>query len=119
MEDIQGMTKFYESPLGQRMVKEMPDVSRESQTAGMQMDQKVAMDVLRSMSAEYPQLKQMLPPDPSKPAPAHIAAPSLAPAPGARRTPPATPPPPGASAKANSAAAVIRFWRRLPKERCQ
>ena len=39
IEDIQGVTKFYESPLGQLMVKEMPDVSREAQTAGMQMDQ--------------------------------------------------------------------------------
>jgi uncharacterized protein len=90
MEDIQGVTKFYESPLGQRMVKEMPDVSKESQTAGMQMDQKVAMQVLWGMEDEYPQLKQLLPPDPSKPAPA--PAPSLAPAPGSSATPPATPP---------------------------
>jgi hypothetical protein len=90
MEDIQAITKFYESPVGQRAVKEMPDVSRESQTAGMQMDQKVAMKVLWGMEDEYPQLKQLLPPDPSKPAPA--PAPSLAPAPGSSATPPATPP---------------------------
>jgi uncharacterized protein len=91
LEDIQGATKFYESPIGQRMVKEMPDVSRESQTAGMQMDQKIVMQVLWGMADEYPQLKQMLPPDPSKPAPA--PAPSAAPAPGSSATPPATPPP--------------------------
>jgi uncharacterized protein len=91
LEDIQAMTKFYESPVGQQMVKEMPDVSRESQTAGMQMDQKVAMQVLWGMEDDYPQLKQILPPDPSKPAPA--PAPSLAPAPGSPATPPATPPP--------------------------
>ena len=91
LEDIQAMTKFYESPVGQQMVKEMPDVSRESQTAGMQMDQKVAMQVLWGMEDDYPQLKQILPPDPSKPAPA--PAPSLAPAPGSSATPPATPPP--------------------------
>jgi uncharacterized protein len=91
LEDIQVITKFYESPIGQRMVKEMPDVSRESQTAGMQMDQKIVMQVLWGMSDEYPQLKQMLPPDPSKPAPA--PAPSAAPAPGSSATPPATPPP--------------------------
>ena len=90
LEDIQAMTKFYESPVGQQMVKEMPDVSRETQTAGMQMDQKVAMQVLWGMEDEYPQLKQILPPDPSKPAPA--PAPSLAPAPGSPATPPATPP---------------------------
>jgi hypothetical protein len=91
LEDIQGATKFYESPIGQRMVKEMPDVSRESQTAGMQMDQKVVMQVLYGMADDYPQLKQMLPPDPSKPAPA--PAPSAAPAPGSSAAPPATPPP--------------------------
>jgi hypothetical protein len=91
LDDIQGATKFYESPIGQRMVKEMPDVSRESQTAGMQMDQKIVMQVLWGMADEYPQLKQMLPPDPSKPAPA--PAPSAAPAPGSSATPPATPPP--------------------------
>src|SRR6202522_1224172 len=91
LEDIQGATKFYESPIGQRMVKEMPDVSRESQTAGMQMDQKVVMQVLYGMADDYPQIKPLLPPDPSKPAPA--PAPSAAPAPGSSATPPATPPP--------------------------
>ncbi|HEX2775727.1 MAG TPA: DUF2059 domain-containing protein [Candidatus Acidoferrales bacterium] len=91
MEDIQGITKFYESPVGQQMVKEMPDVSRDAQNVGMQMDQKVAMQVLWGMEDEYPQLKQVLPPDPSKPAPA--PAPSAAPAPGPSATPPATPPP--------------------------
>src|SRR5580704_2494060 len=87
LEDIQGVTKFYESPLGQRMVKEMPDVTRESQTAGMQIDQKVVIEVLRGMSDEYPQLKQMLPPDPAHPAPAPNAGPAPTPAPGTSATP--------------------------------
>jgi hypothetical protein len=83
MEDIQSLTKFYESPLGQRVVKTMPEVAQESQTAGAQIDQKAAIATLRSMSDEYPQLKQMLPPDPSAPAPAPNAAPTpnAAPAP--------------------------------------
>src|ERR1700689_5300715 len=87
IEDIQGVTKFYESPLGQLMVKEMPDVARESQTAGMQIDQKVVIEVLRGMSDEYPQLKQMLPPDPTHPAPAPNAGPTPTPAPGTSATP--------------------------------
>jgi hypothetical protein len=87
LEDIQGVTKFYESPIGQRMVKEMPDVARESQTAGMQIDQKVVIEVLRGMSDEYPQLKQMLPPDPAHPAPAPNAGPTPTPAPGTSATP--------------------------------
>ena len=85
LEDIQGITKFYESPVGQRMVKEMPDVARDSQDVGMEIDKKVVVDVLRGMSDEYPQLKQMLPPDPEHPAPAPSAA---APAPGTKPTPP-------------------------------
>ena len=101
VEDIQGITKFYESPVGQRMVKEMPDVVRDSQDVGMEMDQKVVVAVLRGMSDEYPQLKQMLPPDPDHPAPAPSAAPlpcissprnprapNSNPAPGAKPTPP-------------------------------
>jgi hypothetical protein len=72
------------------MVKEMPDVARESQSVGMQMDQKVVIDVLRGMSDEYPQLKQMLPPDPEHPAPAPSTA---APAPGTSPAPGSTAPP--------------------------
>jgi uncharacterized protein len=87
MAEIQGVTKFYESPIGQRMVKEMPDVVRESQAAGMQMDQKVVIEVLRGMSEEYPQLKQMLPPDPDHPTPAANAAPAPAPAPATSAAP--------------------------------
>ena len=92
LEDIQGITKFYESPVGQRMVKEMPDVARDSQSVGMQIDQKVVIDVLRGMSEEYPQLKQMLPPDPDHPAPAPSAA-APAPAPGTAPAPGSTAPP--------------------------
>lgn len=93
LEDIQGITKFYESPLGQRMVKEMPDVSRETQTTGMQMDQKVVIEVLRGMSDDYPQLKPMLPPDPAHPASAPNAGPAAAPAPSGAPTPSSTPAP--------------------------
>jgi uncharacterized protein len=91
LEEIQGITKFYESPVGQRMVKEMPDVVRDSQDAGMQMDQKVVIAVLRGMSEEYPQLKQMLPPDPDHPAPAPNAGPDRAPGPGTPAPAPASP----------------------------
>jgi hypothetical protein len=76
IEDIQGLTKFYESPLGQKLVKEMPAVVQESQQTGVEMDEAAALSILRGMQDEYPVLKQMLPPDPNAPAPA-------APAPGA------------------------------------
>jgi uncharacterized protein len=81
MEDIQGLIKFYESPLGQQVVKVMPGVVQQSQTAGAAIDQKAAISTLRSMSSDYPQLKQMLPPDPSAPA-TEPAPSSLSPATG-------------------------------------
>ena len=80
MEDIQGLIKFYESPLGQQVVKVMPGVVQQSQASGLAIDQKAAISTLRSMSEEYPQLKQMLPPDPS--APPEPAPSTLSPAPG-------------------------------------
>ena len=91
MEDVEGLIKFYESPLGQRVVKTLPQVAQQTQQAGMQIDQKAAIEVLRSMSIEYPELKQMLPPEPgAAPAPA----PAPAPGPGACAAPSGPPPPP-------------------------
>jgi hypothetical protein len=62
MEDIQGLVQFYESPLGQRVVKTLPQVAQETQRTGVQMQQKGAMAVLQDMSNEYPELKSMLQP---------------------------------------------------------
>jgi uncharacterized protein len=81
MEDVQNLIQFYESPLGQRVVKNLPIVAQESQEAGLEMDQKAAMGVLRGMSDDYPQLKQILPPDHSKPEAAPAPKPSPAPSP--------------------------------------
>jgi uncharacterized protein len=101
MEEIQGLVKFYESPLGQRAVKLIPQVVQESQAAGAQIDQQVAITTLRGMETEYPQLKQMLPPDPSapsEPAPSSISpatgtpAPQTTPAPAPKLAPSTTPP---------------------------
>lgn len=98
LEEIQGLTKFYESPLGQHVVKALPDVVQQSQNAGVQIDQPIAIATLRGMSDEYPQLKQMLPPDPAAPAsePAPSATPPAAGAP-APPTPPAPAPKPAPS----------------------
>jgi hypothetical protein len=84
MEDIQGLTKFYESPLGQRVLKSLPEAQEEAYSTGQQMDQQAAMQILRGMSDEYTELKQMLPPDTSKPEtkPVGAPAPAATPAPG-------------------------------------
>jgi len=86
MEDIQEMTKFYESPVGQKMVKQLPAVTQESQNAGVQIEQNAAMSVLDGMQDDYPELKPMLHPQTEGPAPG---------APGAGATPsPESGPPP-------------------------
>jgi len=85
MEDIQEMTKFYESPVGQKMVKQLPQVTQESQNTGVQIEQNAAMSVLDGMQDDYPELKPML--HPQEPAPAPGAG-----APGAQPSPEAPPP---------------------------
>ncbi|HYL69652.1 MAG TPA: DUF2059 domain-containing protein [Candidatus Limnocylindria bacterium] len=102
MEDIQGLTKFYESPLGQRVLNSLPEAQEEAYSSGQQMDQQAAMQILRGMSDEYTELKQMLPPDPSKPEPKPAGAPSPA-APPSSGSAPATKPAP-APAPASGAA---------------
>jgi len=68
MEDIQGLIQFYETPLGKRVVKALPEVSQQSQRMGVEMEQNAALTVLRGMSTEYPEIKPMLPADDGKPA---------------------------------------------------
>ncbi|HXQ25051.1 MAG TPA: DUF2059 domain-containing protein [Candidatus Acidoferrales bacterium] len=91
MEDVQGLTQFYESPLGQKVIKTLPQVSQETQQAGVEIEQKAAMEVLQAMSNDYPELKQML--QAQAPAPSSTPAPQKAPAPGAAPATPAAPTP--------------------------
>src|SRR5580658_8326584 len=84
MEDIQGLIQFYESPLGQRVVKTLPQVAQTSQRVGVELEQKGALTVLQGMSNDYPELKQMLQPGPedgADKAPGPDRAPAPAPAP--------------------------------------
>jgi hypothetical protein len=77
LEDIQDITKFYESPVGQRMIKALPMIVQQSQNSGVQIAQQAAMETLRTMTGDYPELKTMLPQD----------APSIAPTPGPGQAP--------------------------------
>jgi uncharacterized protein len=93
LEDIQGMTQFYESPLGQRAVKTMPQIYQEAQKAGGDMGQKGTLETLREMTGEYPELKAVLSPE-DNPRPSLAPAPSSAPAPGRAPAQPPSPNPP-------------------------
>jgi uncharacterized protein len=80
-QQIQQLVQFYESPLGQHVVKVLPQVLQDSQNTAAKIDQDAALNVLRSMSDDYPQLKSMLPA-------ANQPAPEAAPA---QEAPPAAP----------------------------
>jgi hypothetical protein len=93
MEDIQALTKFYESPTGQRVVKEMPEVNQQMGATGQQIETPVAIAALRSMSDEYPQLKQLLPADSSAPTPSSAPAPATPGTSAPTTKAPSSPPP--------------------------
>lgn len=54
-EDVKGLLDYYNSPLGQRMLKALPEVARDSQAAGFAMGQKAAQETLEDLKGEYPE----------------------------------------------------------------
>jgi hypothetical protein len=54
-EDVKGLLDYYNSPLGQRMLKALPEVARESQAAGFAMGQRAAQDTLEDLKTEFPE----------------------------------------------------------------
>jgi hypothetical protein len=61
LEDLQGMIQFYESPLGQRVMKTLPQVLQETQQRGQAIERNAAYSMLREMSGDYPEVKPLLP----------------------------------------------------------
>lgn len=83
LEDIQALLNFYQTPAGQRIIKALPLIVEESQNAGANMVQPAAMDTLRQMAAQFPEVNQILDQQaPAVPTPSPGRAP--APAPGAK-----------------------------------
>lgn len=66
-EDIQGLIQFYQSPLGQRFVKVMPQTSAESASVGIRWGQKNFQEIWRELQAEFPELKEPQETTPSNP----------------------------------------------------
>ena len=54
-EDLQGLLDYYRSPLGQRMLKVLPEVTRESQAAGFALGQKAAQATMDELKTEFPE----------------------------------------------------------------
>jgi hypothetical protein len=54
-EDLQGLLDYYRSPLGQRMLKVLPEVTRESQAAGFALGQKAAQQAMDELKTDFPE----------------------------------------------------------------
>ncbi|HXN52026.1 MAG TPA: DUF2059 domain-containing protein [Candidatus Acidoferrum sp.] len=54
-DDLKGLLDYYQSPLGQRMLKTLPEVTRESQAAGFALGQKAAQDTMEELKADFPE----------------------------------------------------------------
>jgi hypothetical protein len=53
-EDLRELLEYYQSPFGQRMLKVLPEVARESQAAGFKLGQKAAQDAMEELKPDYP-----------------------------------------------------------------
>jgi len=54
-DDVKGLIDYYHSPLGQRMLKSLPELTRESQAAGFAMGQKAAQDTMEELKTDFPE----------------------------------------------------------------
>ncbi|HUO34466.1 MAG TPA: DUF2059 domain-containing protein [Candidatus Acidoferrum sp.] len=87
--DIAALVQFYQSPLGMRFMDALPQIIESSQQAGAKIVRDEAISVLRQMADQYPEVKQLLPPDNSSPA-------------GSQSPSESTPPPPHLDAAPSS-----------------
>jgi len=56
-EDIEGLIQFYQSPLGQKLAKNLPEIARESQQAGSQLGQNLGRESVQEVLQEHPELR--------------------------------------------------------------
>jgi hypothetical protein len=54
-DDLKGLLDYYHSPLGQRMLKTLPELTRESQAAGFALGQKAAQETMEELKTDYPE----------------------------------------------------------------
>jgi uncharacterized protein len=57
-DDVRDVIRFYGSPVGQRLLKVMPEMMKESGDVGQRWGEQVAREVLQEMAQEYPELRQ-------------------------------------------------------------
>lgn len=57
-DDVKAVLRFYKSPVGQRLLKVMPEMMKESSAVGQQWGEQLTREVLQEMAQEYPELRQ-------------------------------------------------------------
>lgn len=60
LEDIEGLTKFYETPLGKKAISVLPQVVLETQAAGKKYGEEVGRQSMMDVLEEHPDLKKSL-----------------------------------------------------------
>jgi uncharacterized protein len=59
-EDIKGLIKFYETPLGQKALSVLPNLSIEMQGEGMKLGEKLGRQSMMEVLSEHPELQKAL-----------------------------------------------------------
>ena len=57
-DDVKAVIRFYKSPVGQHLLKIMPEMMKEASTAERQYGEQIVTDVLNEMAQQYPELQQ-------------------------------------------------------------
>jgi uncharacterized protein len=57
-DDVKAVIRFYQSPVGQHLLKIMPEMMKEASAADRQYGQQIVTDVLNEMAQQYPELRQ-------------------------------------------------------------
>ena len=65
-EDIKGLLKFYGTPLGQRTIQALPQITRESQAIGSELGKKAAGETMEELKSEYSDILSPEKPSPNK-----------------------------------------------------
>lgn len=59
-DEIEGLTRFYQTPLGQKTLAVLPQTLVEMQTASMKLGEKLGRDAMAEVLDEHPELKKAL-----------------------------------------------------------
>lgn len=60
LEEIEGLTKFYETPLGKKAASVLPQVVLETQSAGSKLGEEVGRESMLEVLAEHPELEKAM-----------------------------------------------------------